>query len=133
MKDKNSRKHILIVDDDPDNRLFLRTVLESRGYECYEAKDGEFALGALRNSRFDLLLTDYQMPNMNGLSLIRNLQEDPDIEPLPAIMISGSVDYDLCHQAQAEGAYAFLQKPYSFEEMLSVVNEAMRTHKCSCC
>ena len=67
-------KRLLIVGDDPDHRFILRTMLEAEGYECEEALAGQAALSKLRTVQIDLVLTDLNMPGMNGLQLSDQLR-----------------------------------------------------------
>ena len=132
MNDEIFLKRILIVDDDPDIRLSLLTFLEAQGYMCHEAENGHTALERLDSQDFDLIITDYQMPKMDGLELIKKLSEYPDYKGIPIIMISGSLDRYLHDQAFQAGVNAVLQKPYAGAELLSLVQRALKSCPCPC-
>ena len=70
-------KHLLIVEDDPDHRLILRTMFEAEGYQCEEAMDGQGALSILSTDQVGLVLTDLNMPRMNGIQFLTELRQDP--------------------------------------------------------
>jgi PleD family two-component response regulator len=70
IQEETVMKLLLIVDDDPDHRLILRTRLEAKGYGCEEAEDGEVALSKLKKDQTALVITELNMPRMNGLQLI---------------------------------------------------------------
>jgi len=129
---ETSRPRILIVEDDPDIRLSLLMLLEFQGYECNEAEHGQMALSLLETHEFDLIITDYHMPCMDGLSLIRFLTSGKCDEQMPILLFSCSLDESIARQAMEAGAYAVLPKPYDQKELLLVVNQALEANVCIC-
>ena len=127
-----SHKHILIVDDDQDLRFTLRGLLEFQGYICEEADNGATAIELLRIHDFNLIITDYQMPQLDGLLFFKHLTEDPTHKDIPVIMITGRISEDLRKNALQEGIYAILEKPYSGKKILSLIKQALNTSPCSC-
>ncbi len=132
MNEELSEQHILIVEDDPDNRSVLQMRLEFEGYSCTGVENGKVALHIIPTHDFDLIITDYHMPLMNGLELLRHMKATPNSELIPVIIISCSVHAFLNNQAMLAGAYAFLQKPYSGEELLLLVKRALKYSSCPC-
>ncbi|GJL50025.1 response regulator [Candidatus Nitrospira salsa] len=124
--------HILIVEDDPDIRLSLFMLLEFQGYKCQEAEHGHMALNLLNEHDFDLIITDYHMPLMNGLALMKEISTGTCGDQVPMIMISGSLDRSVYDQAMEAGAYTVLQKPYDREELLLSVKQTLEGKPCPC-
>ena len=132
MKNECSSKRILIVDDEPDIRLSLRMLLEFHGYRCEEARNGKDALHLICIQHFDLIITDYQMPHLNGIELVKKLNANLSHESIPVIIISGSLEKFLHDQALELGVQAILVKPYVGEKVLSVVNGTLNDSSCLC-
>ena len=117
------RDRILVVDDDRDACELFATVLRQAGYLAEAVGDGFEALARVKASRPDLVLTDLQMPGMNGIELIRNLHAiDRD---LPVVLTTGTETHDLCTSAQAYGAVACLPKPVNLDELLWAIDCAL--------
>ncbi len=118
-------KHLLIVEDDPDHRLILRTMLEAEGYECEEAMDGEEALSVLMTNEVALVLTDLNMPGMNGLQLIDEIQALACTRNTPVILLTSQLTEDIPVKAYTSRARAILPKPYDFLQLLLEVSGAI--------
>ena len=116
---------ILIIDDDADIRWMLRSLLESHGYHCEEAPNAITALTMIQDGKFDLILTDYQMPRMNGLELLQRLSTLPEGSTIPVIMLSAIDDDALTVKAKQAGAKAILKKPIDFDEFLLTVTRSI--------
>lgn|SRR5262249_58397265 len=111
---------ILIVEDDPDVRGALATVLESVGYRIVEAEHGLEALQRLRTSMvFCLILLDLYMPTMNGWAFREEQMKDPSLAAIPVIVITA--DVTAARKAADLGAVASLTKPVDFDELLGLV------------
>ena len=105
---------ILIVDDVAAVRLVIRKFLDRLGYRrVSEAEDGIFALPLLQAGAFDLLITDYNMPGMDGLTLLRHLRADRRTAGLPALMVTADTDRKIRIAAYAAGASAVMAKPFN--------------------
>jgi len=118
-------KHLLIVDDDPDHRLILRTMFEAKGYGCEEAEDGGAALSKLKTDQMDLVLTDLNMPGMNGLELIDQMGRLALLQNIPAILMTIQSMEDMSSEAYKTGASAVISKPYDLSKLLEEVGRAI--------
>ena len=113
---------ILIVEDEPTEQTLLRAFFEGSGHQVYVAPDGEQAYKVFLRKDFDIVITDLQMPRVDGLELISSLQQlFPDT---PIIAISGKGPGMLAH-AKVEGAVAALSKPLNRDELLAEVELAL--------
>ncbi|HEY6123214.1 MAG TPA: response regulator [Steroidobacteraceae bacterium] len=119
------RSRVLIVDDSMSVRRAVATLLEDHGYDVALARDGLEAVKAMEAARPDALLTDLEMPNMNGLELTAHVRARPELSNLPVIMItSRSLDKHR-RQAMASGVNVYLTKPYTDQELLQHVASAL--------
>ena len=127
MSDNNSqiKRHVLIVDDEPAVRHMVRGVLESIGFECEAAENGASALEWLKDHHTDIIIADYQMPIMNGLVLLEKVQNRLNGHTPRVIMLSGLIDEKEKLKAIDLGAYAIIDKPCNFRELVVKGNEAM--------
>ena len=103
--------HILIVEDDPVQRLRVRYLLEECGYDISEAESGEAALSSLAASRADGILLDIGLPGMGGLDVLRELRKMPGMLEIPVLMVTGVEGGAAMETAFALGAYDFIPKP----------------------
>ncbi len=115
---------ILIVDDEPNVRLMLRTALESAGYRVLEAPDGLGALAQLRANPCDLILLDLRMPKLDGMETLSRLREGRDTTPVVMLTAHGSIPDAVA--AMKLGAIDFLTKPITPAELRSVVADVLR-------
>jgi DNA-binding response OmpR family regulator len=111
---------VLLIDDDPVIREALMNLLNTRGYTCTAVSTAELALSAIKSTRFDLILTDFQLPDeQDGLDIIRvakALNTDR-----PVVMISGQGDMQIVIQALRNGVDDFISKPFKPAELISIV------------
>ena len=114
---------VLVVDDEGEIRTSLRGVLSDEGLRVLEAADGRHALNLVRSERPELVLLDVWMPEVDGIELLRSLQEEPDRPQV--IMISGHGNIESAVQATKLGAFDFIEKPFSIDALLQVVNRAL--------
>lgn len=114
-------KHqLLIVDDSPVMRLFIRRVLDLCGLEmsvCLEANDGEEALALMRTHPVDLVLTDINMPRMDGEELVRRIAADDTLRKVPVVVVSTDRTEMRIHRMMSLGAKGYVSKPFSPERM----------------
>ncbi len=119
-----SSPRILIVDDEPDMLENCSRILSRQGYACTTAGDGTSALVILEREMPDLLLTDFKMPGMDGMALLRRAHE---IDPaLPVIMITGFATIESAVTAVKEGAFDYLPKDFSVDQLRVAVERALR-------
>ena len=116
--EKNSNINILIVDDSSFMRKMVRKLLEPKRFNVFEAKDGASGLEILNNQEIHLVLLDYEMPGMDGITMIEQVKKDIQFLELPIIMLSGNDHQDVVARALKNGASDFLKKPFATEELL---------------
>lgn len=106
--------HFLIVDDFSTMRRIIRGLLKEAGYvDADEAEDGQVALQKLQTGRFDCVITDIHMPNMNGFELLAAIKEDEKLKSTPVLMISAEASKDDVIKAAQLGACAYIVKPFT--------------------
>jgi excisionase family DNA binding protein len=107
---------VLIVDDDPGLRGFVRASLELEGYTVREAGSAEEGLAALEEESPDLILLDVMMPKVDGWEMLRRVQERHGIGSIPVLMFSGKVDE--AEDVTARGASGFIGKPFDPQQLI---------------
>jgi two-component system chemotaxis response regulator CheY len=112
---------ILTVDDSPSMRLMMQLTLTGEGYDVKQASDGIEALEFARNNNADLVLTDINMPRMDGLSLIRELRQLPAYKTVPMLVITTESAQDRKLQGKEAGATGWLVKPFNNQQLLSTI------------
>ena len=118
---------VMVVDDDADILDMTRLVLEGGGYRVLRAGSGSEALRALERSRPDLILLDINMPEMDGWQVLRVLKVDERTTAIPVAMFSIKMEVrDRLHGLQ-EGAFDYITKPFSTEELLQRVRRIFET------
>jgi two-component system, NtrC family, response regulator AtoC len=115
-------RRILVVDDEENIRLVLRTLLKKHGYEVEVADSGEAALGALESFDPDVILTDVRMPRMGGLDLLATLKAKQ--HPATVIVMSAYGNVDLAIEAMKAGAYDYVSKPFKPDEIVLALRKA---------
>ncbi len=116
---------LLIVDDEADNRAMLHSMLATLGFAVSEAEDGQQALDYVQQHDIDLLLTDLQMPDMDGMELIRTLQKHPTLNKIPIVVLSAHAFNADAQAALHAGADAFLSKPLILQELRDVLGDLL--------
>jgi CheY-like chemotaxis protein len=115
---------VLVAEDDEAVRSLICSIVSDAGYNVYEASDGLEAIDALKKRRYDLLLTDYHMPKMDGLELLDLTQamwpELPVILATSDLLVTGQAGHGLL-----EPAYAILEKPFDRSKLLSTIRSAV--------
>jgi two-component system, cell cycle response regulator DivK len=120
-------RHILIVEDQEDNRQILRDLLGNAGYALSEAENGEQALAAVAAQRPDLILMDIQLPVMDGYEATRRIKADPATRSIPVIVVTSYALSGDDARARAAGCDAYVSKPYSPRQLLAKVKELLPT------
>lgn len=116
---------ILTVDDSASVRMAIRLALTGAGYQVAEAGDGAEALARIDATRFDLVITDLNMPRMDGLTMIRELRRRPSGAGVPVIFITTESDDAMKAQAKAAGATGWLVKPFQPEQIVRVAQKVL--------
>ena len=123
----NAAKAILVVDDSAVPRVKLRKLFEAQGYRVETANDGIQALDAIAKTRFSIIITDLEMPNMDGFELIAAVQGSLDTENIPLIAITGHEEMQArVHDIQ--GLYGIFKKPWNDRELLKRVDVLASLH-----
>ncbi len=110
-------RSILVVDDSSTVRKFVSVSLSMQGFHVVTAEDGMDALEKLPREPIDLVITDLNMPNMDGMELIRTLRENPDYKELPIIILTSLTENTLKAESKAMGIHSYLNKPFSLEKV----------------
>jgi len=116
-------KIIMIVDDSASIRQVVNLTLRKVGYDVIEAVDGQDALRKLASVKVNLLICDVNMPNMDGITLLRSLKELPDYKYVPVIMLTTESQEAKKQEGRAAGARAWVVKPFKPEQMLEAVSK----------
>jgi two-component system chemotaxis response regulator CheY len=114
-------KHILTVDDSPSMRKMVALTLEKAGYTVSEAEDGDVGLQMALDTQFDAIITDQNMPNMDGISLVREVKMIPSYESVPIIVLSSDSSAILKQEARGAGALGWMVKPFTEENLLAAM------------
>ncbi|MCS6873713.1 MAG: sigma-54 dependent transcriptional regulator [Pyrinomonadaceae bacterium] len=118
-----SRRTILVVDDEKNQREILRMILSSEGYDVTTASSGEAAMKFVREKHFDLVLTDLKMTGMSGVDLLRELVAFD--KSIIVILLTAHGTVDSAFEAKELGAFAYLQKPYDRDKLLETIERAL--------
>lgn len=114
-------KTIMIVDDSASLRQVVSIALRGAGYDVLEGHDGKDALAKLKGQKVHLIISDVNMPNMDGISFVRALKQLPVYKFTPVIMLTTESHEAKKQQGQAAGAKAWVVKPFRPEQMLNAV------------
>ena len=123
MKNSSGKEHILVVDDSPDTLEVLQRNLESRGYRVFTAPGAVEAIKILESTAMDLVITDLKMPKVDGLSLVRHIQEN--FKDTEVMMITGYPSIEGAVEAVKTGAEEYLSKPFTDEELFVAVKRVL--------
>ena len=118
-------KSIITVDDSSTMRRMVSFTLKSAGYEVLEAGDGADALRILRTRAVDMVISDVNMPNLNGIELTRQLRSLPTYTRTPIILLTTESDPGKKSEGRAAGATGWMVKPFNQEQLLAVVTKVL--------
>ncbi len=118
-------KVIMTVDDSASVRQMVSFTLRDAGFEVIEAVDGRDALGKLKNSAVHMLITDLNMPNMDGIELIRNVRVNSAHKFIPVIMLTTESQPEKKQEGKAAGATGWIVKPFKPDQLLAVVKKVL--------
>jgi two-component system chemotaxis response regulator CheY len=120
-------KTILIVDDSESIREVVSFTLENAGYKVLIGIDGVDALQFLNGNPIDLILTDFHMPNMDGISLIKEIRAKSDYQFVPILLLTTESQAAKKEEAKAAGATGWIVKPFVQDKLLAVVQKLIRS------
>lgn len=118
-------KTILTVDDSVSMRQMITFTLAKAGYDVMEASDGVEALAQLTGRTVDLVITDINMPNMDGITLVQRLRALADFRYTPILVLTTEAGPDLKQRGREAGATGWIVKPFSPEKLLAVVEKVL--------
>jgi two-component system, chemotaxis family, chemotaxis protein CheY len=127
MEQVKMAKRVLTVDDSKTMRDMVSFTLKGAGYEVVEAEDGVQALSMLSKTSVDLVITDINMPNMDGVTLVTRLRAQPSNKSLPILILTTEGGDDKKAQGRAAGATGWIVKPFAPEKLLQAVNKVCPT------
>ena len=125
----NKNMRILIVDDFSTMRRIVKNLLNDLGFtNTAEAEDGNAALAALRASKFDFVVTDWNMPGMTGIELLKNIRADANLAKLPVLMVTAEAKREQIIEAAQSGVNGYIIKPFTaatLQEKLTKIFERL--------
>jgi len=116
-------KTILIVDDSVSIRQVVGIALRGAGYDVIDACDGKDALGKMTGQKIHLIISDVNMPNMDGITFLKEVKKNPSYKFTPVIMLTTEAGQDKMAEGRAAGAKAWVVKPFQPPQMLDAVSK----------
>ncbi len=118
---------ILVVDDMSTMRRIIRTILNQLGYEnIEEAENGKQALAKLRSEKFDFVVTDWNMPEMDGLTLVQEIRKDENLKSLPVLMVTAEAKKENVLMALKAGVNNYIVKPFTPEVLKEKIEKIFK-------
>lgn len=115
---------ILVVDDFPTMRRIIRNLLKDLGFENVdEAEDGQMGMDKVRNNNFDLVVSDWNMPNMDGLEMLQQIRADEILSSLPVLMVTAEAKKENIVAAAKAGASGYVVKPFTAAVLEEKINK----------
>lgn len=128
MYDQNMK--ILVVDDFSTMRRIIKNILKEIGYtNVDEADDGSTALEKLKSAKFDFVVTDWNMPNMPGIELLKAIRQDPELKAMPVLMVTAEAAKENVVTAVAAGVNNYIVKPFTaaaLKERIDLILEKLK-------
>ncbi len=118
-------KRIMTVDDSASMRHMVGFTLKQHGYEIVEAVNGMDALKKLAKERIDMLITDINMPDLDGINLVRKVRDNPSYRFIPIIILTTEFQMEKKQEGKAAGATGWIIKPFRPDQLVSVVRKVM--------
>tara|TARA_Y100001956_G_C4042679_1_gene151350 strand:+ start:312 stop:674 length:363 start_codon:yes stop_codon:yes gene_type:complete len=119
-------KTILVAEDFQTSRRVIVNALTRNGYKTIEACDGVEALEQFNGQKIDLLITDFNMPNMDGADLVKNMRQIDRYKYIPVLVLSTEVKQKKKEKATAAQITAWIQKPFDLEQFLKLVDKSLK-------
>lgn len=121
-----THRTILVIEDYVDSRQMLRLLLQEEGYQVFTAGNAEEALALVRTKRVDLIVTDFGLPGMDGITLVRRFRDlESPVKSVPIIMLTALENEDCNQAAMAAGCSGFLGKPVYLERLLVMMEHLL--------
>ncbi len=120
------KKTILLVDDFENTRYVTRITLRRYGYNILEAADGLEALKLFDGRKIDLLITDQNMPNMDGITLVEKIRSMKNYKYIPILLLTTEKSIEKKRRAQRAGITGWIQKPFTFKNFTKLVQKALK-------
>jgi two-component system chemotaxis response regulator CheY len=117
---------VLVVDDSNSIRDMVSFTLKSAGYDITEAKDGFEGLSKGKTEKFDLVISDVNMPNMDGITLCQELRKLPSFKFTPILMLTTESSTEMKMRGKSAGATGWLVKPFNPEKLLATIKRVVR-------
>ena len=114
-----------VIEDDPDIAELLRQVLGSEGFQVTLVRDGTQALPVLERSSFDVAILDVMLPGKDGITLMREIRENPLTKQLPVVMLSAKVDDQTMWSGWRAGCDLYLSKPFDSDKLVQAMRKVM--------
>ncbi len=116
---------ILAVDDSASMRQMVSFTLQGAGYQVDEASNGQEALGKAKSGKYDLVITDVNMPIMDGITLIRNLRAEANYKFTPLLMLTTESGADKKSEGKSAGATGWIVKPFNPEQLVATIKKVL--------
>jgi len=120
----DTKMNIIVVDDMSTMRRIIKNALNQLGYSnIAEAEDGQDAFAKIRQSPVDLVITDWNMPNMDGLGLLKSIREDPNLKEVPVLMVTAQAEQKYVLEAIRAGATNYIVKPFTADTLKTKIDK----------
>lgn len=116
-------KIAMTIDDSKTMRDMVKYTLQEAGFDVLEAEDGKHALEVVNGKKVDVFITDLNMPNMDGITLIRELRAKPEYKGVPILMLTTESDDTKKQEGKSAGATGWIVKPFQPDKLVQVVNK----------
>lgn len=116
-------KKLLVVDDSSAIRQSVSFILQQSGYETVLAEDGQDGLNKVQEQEFSMIITDVNMPNMDGITMITKIRENPKYKFMPIIVLTTESQEGKMQQGKAAGATGWIVKPFDATRLIAVVKK----------
>jgi CheY-like chemotaxis protein len=121
-----AQKHILVVDDDQNILTLVKTILTQKEFKVSTALNGALAVELLKQDKFDAIITDALMPQMDGNALAQVVKNDPSFKNIPIIMVTASKETDMIKRSFSSGCVLFLPKPFTAASLISLLQLVLK-------
>lgn len=119
-------KRIIVVEDFNSSRQVIKKILEKKGYTVYEAVDGREALKFFNGNKIDLVISDYNMPNMDGASLVEYIRQIEEYKYIPILMLSNETNEDKQNRAKEAKITGWIRKPFDVGEFTELIEKVLK-------